>query len=236
MLGEEDRETARRASQGHWILRCAMRELAEWGEQASWGQEGRMGCPHQTSAGDEAGGQQITMTNAACLLCARPCAKALCCPTTRRARHPDAILGLRLRQRGRQWPACSCSAKWWGCSGHPIPKPTATSVLLGLRGSASSWGQEGVYTRKWHDRKPPPSYRRSKGEGVDSGHEADRLLRAAFSLQPHSSTSLMAPLFCSKSPFTRLWHSRTGGWNLLGTGDPQQTRNTFSPPLLPAHQ
>lgn len=120
------------------------------------------------------------MTNAACLLCARPCAKAPCCPTTHRAGHPDAILGLRLRQRGRQWPAWSRSAKWWGCSGHPIPKPRATSVLLGLRGSASSRGREGVYTRKRHDRKPPPSYRRSKGEGVDSGHEADRLLRCSI--------------------------------------------------------
>ena len=40
----------------------------------------------------------------------------------------------------------------------------------------------------------------------------------------------MAPLFCSKSPFTSLGHSKTRGCNPLGTGDPQTTRNTFPHP------
>ena len=37
----------------------------------------------------------------------------------------------------------------------------------------------------------------------------------------------MVPLFCSKSPFTNLWHSKTWGWNLLGIGDPQTPEIPF---------
>ena len=87
-----------------------MREPAEQGEQPSQGQEGGLGCLHHPSAGDKAGGQKIKI-NVACLLCDRPCAKALCRLTTHCARHSDALLRVRLRHRGDS-DHMKCTAKW----------------------------------------------------------------------------------------------------------------------------
>ena len=86
-----------------------MREPAEPGEQPSQGQEGGLGCLHHPSAGDKAGGQKIKI-NVACLLCDRPCAKALCRLTTHCAMHSDALLRVRLRHRGDS-DHMKCTAK-----------------------------------------------------------------------------------------------------------------------------
>lgn len=95
------------------------------------------------------------MNNAAGLLCARPCAKALCCPGKHWARHPDAVLGVRpLRAQKRAVISKKLLSKvvgLWLRTSHP--RADRDPMLQGVMGSQSSWGQGEIYTRKGQDGK-----------------------------------------------------------------------------------
>lgn len=95
------------------------------------------------SVGDQA--------EAACSHWAGPCAQALYCPTTRRARHPHATLqAAQLRHRGREasdWPHTAQQSGGAVTVAQDIPShsPQGTTALGGLSGLRSSRGHNGFH-------------------------------------------------------------------------------------------
>lgn len=136
----------------------------------------------------------------------------------------------------------SCTAKWWGLGAraqvipHPIPKPTGSSVLCSLMGSASSRGQEkGVHMRNWQDEKPPSGYRKVRGEG--GGFRAwgpSTAKDAVASLQPDFPTSLAVSSVLLQVPLHKLVALQDT--RVKSTRDRWSTDNQkyLSLPLLPA--